>query len=59
MVGHGKGGTIDKMQVFNTADLIVYTIPESHQLPVSWVATGTGVIKADYPLLLNEWQLSY
>ena len=47
MVGHGKGGTIDKMQVFNTADLIVYTIPESHQLPVSWVATGTGVIKAD------------
>ena len=45
MVAHGKGGTINGWQVFNKANLIVYTVTASHQLPVWWKATGTGVIK--------------
>ncbi len=45
MVGHGKGGTINGWQSFTEVNLTVYTVPESHQLPVYWFATGTGVIK--------------
>jgi len=45
LVAHGKGGTIDGMQGFMKADLIIYTNDEYYPLPIYWVGTGTGVIK--------------
>jgi len=46
LVGHGNGGTIDKMQLFMKADLVVYTNAAYFPMPIYWVATnGTGVIK--------------
>lgn len=44
MVAHGKGGTIDGWQGFTQANLIVYTTPESNQLPVYWTGTGSGIM---------------
>lgn len=45
LVAHGKGGTIDGMQGFMEADLVVITNDVYYPLPISWTATGTGVIK--------------
>ena len=45
LVAHGKGGTIDKMLAFMSAELTVYTDLEHWPLPTYWTATGTGYIK--------------
>jgi len=45
MVGHGRGGTIDGMQLFTNATLLVSTDPDHYPLPTGWLATGTGIIK--------------
>jgi hypothetical protein len=45
LVAHGKGGTIDGMQGFMKADLVVITNDVYYPLPIYWTATGTGVIK--------------
>jgi hypothetical protein len=41
----GNGGTIDGMQMFTKANLIVYSNAEYYPLPIYWIATGSGVIK--------------
>jgi hypothetical protein len=45
LVAHGKGGTIDGMQGFMKADLVVLTNSSFYPLPIYWTATGNGVIK--------------
>jgi hypothetical protein len=45
MVGHGRGGTIDGMQMFTNATLVVSTDLAHYPLPTGWLATGTGIIK--------------
>ncbi len=45
MVGHGRGGTIDGMQIFTNAVLRVTTDNNHYPLPTGWQATGTGIIK--------------
>ena len=45
MVGHGKGGTIDGMQLFTTATLTVTTDLAHFPVPTGWTAVGEGFIK--------------
>ena len=49
-VAHGKGGTIDKMQLFLTITLTVYTAPDISiappQVPIYWAGEGLGTVKA-------------
>lgn len=51
-VAHGKGGTVDKMQLFLTITLTVYTSlpdvprpPIPPQAPIHWEGTGLGTVK--------------
>jgi hypothetical protein len=44
-VGHGKGGTIDGMQLFLTSTLTVYPIPGT-VLPQYWTGEGEGFYKS-------------
>ncbi len=45
LVGHGKGGTIDGMQVYSEVQLTVYTSGES-VLPTFWFGSGGGFYKS-------------
>lgn len=45
LVANGSGGTIDGMQSFMKADLVVITNADYYPLPIYWTASGTGVIK--------------
>jgi hypothetical protein len=43
--GHGRGGTIDGMQMFCKADLTVYTDATNYPVPTFWTSKGEGFIK--------------
>lgn len=46
IVGHGKGGLIQGMQIFGNAVLIVRADDGSTTLPTSWIGTGEGFYKS-------------
>ncbi|HAB51950.1 MAG TPA: hypothetical protein DCE80_07250, partial [Ignavibacteriales bacterium] len=45
LVGHGKGGVIDKMQMFIETTLTIFSDDDHFPEPIFWVGNGSGFYK--------------